>query len=204
MQCVSRVRALLLLAALPPAAGAVWLVSRPLLLPAAPASLRDLLGCALSWALVVAAARVGLAAATLAAEGVLTGRIRHTGGSRTARLVVAGLCGLGALTVTGTAQASSPADPAYDGRHHEWSTTSPVEGLPLPDRVEGLPLAESATATATATEVATEVVMVRRGDCLWSIARAHGTTWQQVYAANRATVGDDPDLIHPGQELVLP
>ncbi|PJE95674.1 transglycosylase [Streptomyces carminius] len=42
---------------------------------------------------------------------------------------------------------------------------------------------------------------VRPGDTLREIAAAHGTTWQRLYEANRDVVGDDPDLIFPGQQL---
>jgi len=28
--------------------------------------------------------------------------------------------------------------------------------------------------------------------------------WRALWEANRGTVGDDPDLIHPGQRLTLP
>lgn len=44
---------------------------------------------------------------------------------------------------------------------------------------------------------------VRAGDTLSGIAARHGTTWQQLYAANKAVVGGDPDLIVPGQRLEL-
>ncbi|EPD61586.1 MULTISPECIES: transglycosylase family protein [Streptomyces] len=44
---------------------------------------------------------------------------------------------------------------------------------------------------------------VRRGDTLSTIAARHGTTWQQLYAANKAVIGGDPDLIVPGQQLDL-
>ncbi|MFE7762473.1 transglycosylase family protein [Streptomyces sp. NPDC057438] len=44
---------------------------------------------------------------------------------------------------------------------------------------------------------------VRQGDTLNGIAARHGTTWRQVYAANRAVIGGDPDLIVPGQRLDL-
>ncbi|QFQ96249.1 LysM peptidoglycan-binding domain-containing protein [Streptomyces phaeolivaceus] len=44
---------------------------------------------------------------------------------------------------------------------------------------------------------------VRQGDTLSGIATRHGTTWRQVYAANRAVVGADPNLIVPGQRLDL-
>lgn len=44
---------------------------------------------------------------------------------------------------------------------------------------------------------------VRAGDTLSTIAARNGLTWQRVYAANRAVVGGDPDLIVPGQRLML-
>jgi nucleoid-associated protein YgaU len=57
-------------------------------------------------------------------------------------------------------------------------------------------------------------VVVRSGDSLWSLAAARlpGTArpaeveraWRAVYAANRAEIGPDPGLIHPGQRLHLP
>jgi nucleoid-associated protein YgaU len=44
---------------------------------------------------------------------------------------------------------------------------------------------------------------VREGDTLSTIAARHGTTWQRIHAANRAVIGDDPDMIVPGQRLAL-
>ena len=56
--------------------------------------------------------------------------------------------------------------------------------------------------------------VVRSGDSLWTItAQLLGEqataeqvldAWPRLYAANRDGIGADPDLIHPGQELVLP
>ena len=45
--------------------------------------------------------------------------------------------------------------------------------------------------------------VVREGDTLGRIAAAHGTNWQRLYAVNKAVIGDDPDLILPGQRLRL-
>jgi resuscitation-promoting factor RpfA len=56
---------------------------------------------------------------------------------------------------------------------------------------------------------------VRPGDTLWGIAAAHlpagsrspaqvDRYWRQIYAANRAAIGSDPDLIHPGTRLKVP
>ncbi|MGA5508467.1 transglycosylase family protein [Streptomyces umbrinus] len=44
---------------------------------------------------------------------------------------------------------------------------------------------------------------VRSGDTLSAIAARHGTTWQRIYAANKAAIGKDPDVIVPGQRLEL-
>lgn len=44
------------------------------------------------------------------------------------------------------------------------------------------------------------------GDNLWDIARRElgdGTRWGEIYDQNRETIGDNPDLIHPDQELDL-
>ncbi|MFI1164532.1 transglycosylase family protein [Streptomyces sp. NPDC020801] len=50
-----------------------------------------------------------------------------------------------------------------------------------------------------------EMYTVVRGDSLSRIAGERHVRggWRQLYAANRTTVGDDPDLILPGQRLTL-
>ncbi|MFJ7209595.1 alpha/beta hydrolase [Streptomyces sp. NPDC098789] len=48
---------------------------------------------------------------------------------------------------------------------------------------------------------------VRTGDGLWSIAAAElgdGSRWPEIYQANRAVIGDNPDLILGGQVLRIP
>lgn len=49
---------------------------------------------------------------------------------------------------------------------------------------------------------------VRSGDTLSSIAKTHArgasTNWRELYDANRDVVGENPDLIYPGQVLELP
>ena len=64
------------------------------------------------------------------------------------------------------------------------------------------------------TSTTSDTVTVRRGDTLWSIATAHlgsGATdaevaaeWPHWYEVNRAVIGDDPDLLVPGQQLQAP
>lgn len=42
---------------------------------------------------------------------------------------------------------------------------------------------------------------VQDNDNLWGISQQYGTTWQQLYAWNKAVIGASPDLIKPGQVL---
>ena len=81
-----------------------------------------------------------------------------------------------------------------------------VDGLRLPDR----PLVAGTVEPA----VKQSTVVVQSGDTLWAIARARlgpnagvAATAREVdrwHDANRDVIGDDPDLIHPGQRLVPP
>jgi nucleoid-associated protein YgaU len=80
-----------------------------------------------------------------------------------------------------------------------------VDGLRLPDR----PMVAAAPRPMT-----DRSVVVRPGDTLWAIARAHlgsrahpastARACQRWYEANRDVIGHDPDLIHPGQRLAAP
>lgn len=83
-----------------------------------------------------------------------------------------------------------------------------VDGLRLPDR----PLVAAA---ATPVQVDTpERVVVRPGDTLWAIARSHLGRGAGIHSVahevdrwnrlNHDVIGDDPDLIHPGQRLTAP
>ncbi|WP_409968730.1 LysM peptidoglycan-binding domain-containing protein [Bengtsoniella intestinalis] len=67
---------------------------------------------------------------------------------------------------------------------------------------------EDTTATRTEPEVSSNVYYtVVSGDCLWNIAKSHygdATRWSDIYAANKEVVGSNPNLIYPGQELLLP
>ncbi|MGW0815316.1 LysM peptidoglycan-binding domain-containing protein [Streptomyces viridiviolaceus] len=42
---------------------------------------------------------------------------------------------------------------------------------------------------------------VRQGDTLSGIAARHGTSWQRLFAVNKAVIGGDPNVIVPGQRL---
>ena len=79
-------------------------------------------------------------------------------------------------------------------------------------------LAEMQTAEdPTLADTGPETWIVEAGDHLWAIAaetvadrtghtddESVGAYWQRLIEANRHVVGDDPDLIHPGQIIELP
>ena len=168
---------------------------------AGPDAVTDLLvaGCAtalslaLAWLWVVTTATV---------VGLLSGRVRPGAGA-TRRLVLLA-CGVAVVAGTGLPAHAS----GGEGRDL-------LAGLALPDRAVA-PVAprQPSPARTAAIDPGPEVAdayVVRPGDSLWSIARAHpGATgsveqrWRAIWQANRDLVGDDPDLILPGQALRLP
>ena len=53
----------------------------------------------------------------------------------------------------------------------------------------------------------TQRYTVQPGDTLWDIASHfyhNGNKWPYIYRANRALIGSNPSLIHPGQVLTIP
>ncbi|HOU24067.1 MAG TPA: LysM peptidoglycan-binding domain-containing protein, partial [Anaerolineae bacterium] len=49
--------------------------------------------------------------------------------------------------------------------------------------------------------------VVKSGDSLSKIAKelyGDAKRWPEIYEANKALIGDNPNLIHPGQKLVIP
>ncbi|GAA1106598.1 hypothetical protein GCM10009668_27950 [Nocardioides dubius] len=110
----------------------------------------------------------------------------------------------------GTLLAAAPL-PAQAG-HPDPSTAGPftprsaVAGLPLPELpLTAPPMPDPAAPPPEA------AVTVRGGDTLWRIAARSlprsatpeqiGQEADRLWRVNRAVIGDDPDLIRPGQEL---
>ncbi len=52
-------------------------------------------------------------------------------------------------------------------------------------------------------EAAENTYTVQAGDSLSKIGSHFGVSWQKIYDANRDKL-NDPDKIHPGQELTIP
>ncbi|WNF30773.1 transglycosylase family protein [Streptomyces sp. C11-1] len=104
------------------------------------------------------------------------------------------------LTRGGDASATTPrTDPQSAGNR-------PVQAVvpqSAPPRQQ--PQARPAAATPTHVPGKRDAYTVASGDSLSTIASAQRVRggWQGLYAANRTVVGDDPDLIFPGQRLSL-
>ena len=49
-----------------------------------------------------------------------------------------------------------------------------------------------------------ESYTVKSGDTLSKIGQQHGVAWRDIHEANKDVIGDNPDLIKPGQTLRIP
>ena len=62
-------------------------------------------------------------------------------------------------------------------------------------------------ATTSPAPVQATTYTVKKGDCLWNIAKkfyGSGSKYTVIYNANSGTIGGDPNLIYPGQMLTIP
>lgn len=72
---------------------------------------------------------------------------------------------------------------------------------------------ENTTATVEQTETRVDntttpkTYTIKKGDCLWNIAKSFygsGSQYTKLYEANKSVVGSNPNLIYPGQVLTIP
>ncbi|HEY6934577.1 MAG TPA: LysM peptidoglycan-binding domain-containing protein [Marmoricola sp.] len=117
---------------------------------------------------------------------------------------------LAATAAAGQEQPTSHPDGHADGRPvgSVSAVAAALTGLPLPDRQRGTPGAPPADHPRE------HWVEVRPGDTLWAIAArslpagadlgAVARRCRHIHRSNRAVIGDDPDLIRPGQRLRVP
>ncbi len=116
------------------------------------------------------------------------------------------------------ATTTTAAVPAWPSEGEAWQRPAPRASAPpsTPSAPAPAPApapSQAAPAGAVAGADPAEVV-VRPGDSLWRIAEQHlppeapptavAAAWPQWWSANRAVVGDDPDLLVPGQVLQVP
>lgn len=155
-------------------------------------------------------------ATLVVAEGV-RGRVMGAGVPTVVRRVVLALCGLslaGGLVVPAHADRHAPPPESAS------AIQSLLVGLPVPDRTTsttewlGVVARSGSTRESSFAEASDEVIRVETGDTLWGLAEATlpgGATaaeidrrWRAIYRANLDAIGADPDLIRPGQRLLLP
>ncbi|MGH3445840.1 MAG: LysM peptidoglycan-binding domain-containing protein [Nocardioidaceae bacterium] len=124
---------------------------------------------------------------------------------------------LAALGVGSVTLAVAPASADGPGTGHAVGAVGGPDGVPdrasltglaVPDRTVG-----AVRAAGQGQAPAPVVLVVHHGECLWNLTagRMPGASdsaisrgWHRLYAANRARVGPNPDLILPGTRLVVP
>ena len=112
------------------------------------------------------------------------------------------------------AGAPSPAfAPNQTSAHPSAESATPAPGW-TPSRPPVRPQPSTRLVTSAPAPDGPRETVVRRGDTLWDIARAHlgpdatdaevAAEWPRWHEANRSVVGDDPDVLLPGQVLRAP
>lgn len=96
------------------------------------------------------------------------------------------------------AASAQPATPAPGAQTPEPSAAGSLEPVKKPtDAPSSAPAPKAPPAASSSGGTYT----VKKGDTLGKIAKAHGTTWQELYKLNRSAVGSNPNMIHPGLKL---
>jgi nucleoid-associated protein YgaU len=207
--------------------GAVAAVTAP-----GPATFDDLLALVAAGAAwtVLAWLTAGLLLCLAAGARRTGGRLQRVARAVTplaVRRLAALLLGLGLVGAPVALAMPAQADRIVAAATQQADPTEPPVDVPALDRwTPDRPVAPAATSAQPAEPLALLVtrprrgrvvsdhVVVRRGDTLWDIAaRALGpdasvadiaASWPGWYAANRSTIGPDPDLLLPGQRLRPP
>uniref|UniRef100_UPI0035D79A0A LysM peptidoglycan-binding domain-containing protein n=1 Tax=Nocardioides alcanivorans TaxID=2897352 RepID=UPI0035D79A0A len=131
-------------------------------------------------------------------RGRLRSRDRRGPAGRTGRFGDRPAGGTGVRIVGGDDGARHP-------RHHSPADASSCPEADAPGRPRPGPGRAGTSPAGTS-------VLVIPGDTLWSIAREHSPgatdaqldrTWREIWRHNRDVIGDDPDVIRPGQRLEL-
>lgn len=89
----------------------------------------------------------------------------------------------------------------------EKASAEPMQAAPKKADFGDVKGGTSSTAKPPAPAAAEETYTVVKGDSLSKIAKrvyGNANSWRRIYDANREVIGDDPDLIKPGQKLTIP
>jgi hypothetical protein len=118
----------------------------------------------------------------------------------------------GAPSPAFAATSVAPHHPVLAAQLHE-ATPAPTPGW-TPARPSVRPQPSTRLVTTAPPPGGPRETVVRRGDTLWDIARAHlgpdatdaevAAEWPRWHEANRSVIGPDPDVLLPGQVLHAP
>ncbi len=192
---------------LPTCLVAAWVLvetTSPLRHPAAP-GFPDLLTALAAWLLVGCSCWSTVISAAALVETTTAGRVRATVwvGCPPAlrRLLVAGIGVALVSGVSGQTQAVTKATSSVTWTSSGRPTPAWQQGLPVPARPVGW-------------SNPSPRVLVRPGDNLWHLAAVRlpasasdgevALQVERIHRRNEEVIGPDPDLIHPGQRLVVP
>ena len=192
---------------LPTCLVAAWVLvetTSPLRHPAAP-GFPDLLMALAAWLMVGCACWSTVISAAALLEATTTGRVRATVwvGCPPAlrRLLVAGIGAALVSGVPGQTQAVTVATTSLTWASSDRPAPAGQRALPVPARPVGRPSPSPR-------------VLVRPGDNLWQLAAVRlpasasdgevALQVERIHRRNQEVIGPDPDLIHPGQRLVVP
>ncbi|MFD4622466.1 transglycosylase family protein [Streptomyces sp. NPDC058475] len=91
------------------------------------------------------------------------------------------------------------------GRHRGGTADEDATGGETDGRTGGASGRHASRDSGASRDAADGSYVVRAGDSLWAIADSLDLKggWAELYAANKGTVGSDPDLILPGQSLAV-
>lgn len=116
---------------------------------------------------------------------------------------------------TGSPSPDSAPPPLGWGEQPSAPATAPADAeVPASEAASPAPAGPAATSAPAPVPPAERHVVVERGDSLWRITQeqlgptaddaAIARAWPELYAANRDTIGADPDHIETGQRLIVP
>jgi LysM repeat protein len=111
---------------------------------------------------------------------------------RIAEKVLAGQ-GIGAWPVCG----------ARGGSQKSYKAPQPQYSAPAKKNTYKAPETSQNTSPAPRHKTGNGNVTVQPGDTLSGIAAEYGKDWHKVYQTNQETIGSDPNMIYPGQKLVV-
>lgn len=103
-------------------------------------------------------------------------------------------------------RSGEPGDLYYSIKLSEWRDYSPRK-IVLPAEPKKPAQAKEPDRTGKPKAAAQKTYTVQAGDCLWNIAKrfyGKGSEYVRIYNANKKTIGSNPNLIFPGQVLLIP